>query len=142
MKNTFKLSAFSIAILVMSLNYLCAQSPIGVWKTIDDETGEARSHVEIFEEDGKLHGKIVHLIDPSSDVCNSCTGERHGQKLVGMEILWDMKQKSSEWSGGKIFSPTKDKTYKCKLWLEDDNTLKVRGYVALFYRTQTWYRVK
>lgn len=119
-----------------------AQSAIGVWKTIDDETGKARSHVEIFEKNGKLHGKVIKLIDPESEVCNTCSGDRKGKPLVGMEIMWDMKKSGSTWKSGKIFSPTKDKTYSCKIWLEDDNTLKVRGYIALFYRTQTWHRLQ
>ena len=29
------------------------------------------------------------------------------------------------------------KTYKCSMWLDGDQ-LKVRGYVAMFYETQTW----
>ena len=28
---------------------------------------------------------------------------------------------------------------KCSIWL-DGNNLKVRGYVAMFYKTQTWTR--
>jgi len=29
--------------------HLGAQSPIGTWKTVDYDTGEARSYVEIYE---------------------------------------------------------------------------------------------
>jgi len=119
-----------------------AQSAIGTWKTIDDETGKARSYVEIYEQNGKLHGKIVKLLDPESEVCTSCSGDRKNQKLVGMKIMWDMKKSGDVWKSGKIFSPTKDTTYKCKIWLKGSNTLKVRGYYYGFYRTQTWYRVK
>ena len=119
-----------------------AQSCVGVWKTIDDETGEERSHVEIYEKNGKYYGKIVKLLNPTTTTCDNCTGKRKGKPLVGMEILWDMKKSGDTWKSGEIFSPTKDKTYSCKLWLEGNDTLKVRGYVALFYRTQTWHRVK
>lgn len=122
-----------------------AQSPIGIWKTIDDETNEEKSHVEIYEEGGKLHGKIVKLLPgATTDVCGDCGGARKDKPLVGMKILWDMKPNGDDWKGGTIFSPTKDKEYGCKLWLDDGNNdvLKVRGYVAFIYRTQTWYRVK
>ncbi|HHS95446.1 MAG TPA: DUF2147 domain-containing protein, partial [Phaeodactylibacter sp.] len=38
-----------LTMLSLSSGILSAQStPIGVWKTIDDETGEAKSHVEIY----------------------------------------------------------------------------------------------
>ena len=39
-----------------------AQTVTGVWKTIDDETGEPKSHLELFEGDGKLYGKVVKLL--------------------------------------------------------------------------------
>ena len=119
-----------------------AQSALGVWKTIDDETGEAKSHVEIFERNGKVYGKIVKLINPESTICTTCTGDRKDKALVGMQIMWDMYKSGSTWKGGKIFSPQKDKTYKCKIWLDGNNTLKVRGYYYGFYRTQTWHRIK
>lgn len=119
-----------------------AQSAIGVWKTIDDETGEEMSQVEIFERNGKVYGKIVKLLTKDATHCDDCSGDRKGKPLVGMEIMWDMKKSGKTWKSGKIFSPSKDKTYSCKIWLDDANTLKVRGYVAMFYRTQTWYRVK
>jgi len=119
-----------------------AQSCVGVWKTIDDETGEEKSQVEIFERNGKYYGKIVKLLNASTTTCDNCTGDRKGKPLVGLEILWDMKKSGSTWKNGEIFSPTKDKTYSCKMWLEGKDKLKVRGYIALFYRTQTWHRVK
>ncbi|MEM6963243.1 MAG: DUF2147 domain-containing protein [Bacteroidota bacterium] len=138
LKSIFATLFFTIFLVIFS----SAQSAIGVWKTIDDETGEARSYVEIYEKNGKLHGKITELLDPESEVCNTCSGDRKGKPLVGMEIIWDMKKSGSTWKGGKIFSPLKDKTYSCKIWTEGDDKLKVRGYVALFYRTQTWHRIK
>ncbi|RZV56230.1 MAG: DUF2147 domain-containing protein, partial [Flavobacteriaceae bacterium] len=33
------------------------------------------------------------------------------------------------------------RTYNCKLWIEE-GVLKVRGYVAFFYRTQEWLPFK
>ena len=32
---------------------------LGKWKTIDDETGKAKSIIEIYEVNGKFHGKIA-----------------------------------------------------------------------------------
>ena len=55
-------------------------------------------------------------------------------------ILTNMKKDDDEYSGGEIMDPAKGKTYRCKMWLEDGN-LQVRGYLAFFFRTQTWYRV-
>jgi uncharacterized protein (DUF2147 family) len=46
-----------------------------------------------------------------------------------------------EWEDGTIMDPDNGKVYDCKLWVEDGK-LKVRGYVAFFFRTQTWVRGK
>ena len=40
---------------------------------------------------------------------------------------------------GKIYNPKNGKTYKCSIWLDGAN-LKVRGYLGVFYETQTWKR--
>ncbi|MFT6322325.1 MAG: hypothetical protein ACJAT4_003261 [Granulosicoccus sp.] len=142
MTMTLKSTFTTILFFTLFISSSVAQSCVGIWKTIDDETGEEQSQVEIYEKSGKYYGKIIKLINPTTDVCNTCTGDREGNFLVGMEILWDMEKSGSTWKNGEIFSPTKDKTYSCKLWLEGKDILKVRGYVALFYRTQTWHRIK
>ena len=120
-------------------------TPVGTWKTIDDETGKAKSHVQIVEVHGKLYGKVSRLlIKPSDTICTKCTGERAGKKILGMMILWGLKydEKSEKWKGGKIFDPEKDKAYRAAMWNIDNDQLKVRGYLGPFYRTQMWYRVQ
>jgi uncharacterized protein (DUF2147 family) len=121
-----------------------AQSPIGTWKTIDDETGLPKSYLEIYESNGKLHGKITKLLQkPADSVCEKCPGERKNQPVLGMVIVENMSPKNGLWKGGKILDPEKGKWYSCEFWLKngDPNQLEVRGYVAVFYRTQTWYRI-
>lgn len=139
-----KLTILFSMVLFMAVSVMAqSTSPIGVWKTIDDETGKAKSHVEIYKgSDGKLHGKIVKLLLKSNDsVCEDCPGDRKGQKLVGMEIIWDMEKDGDEYDDGKIFKADNGKTYKGKIWVEDGK-LMVRGYIGFIYRTQEWERVK
>lgn len=116
-----------------------AQSPIGFWQTIDDNTNEPRSIVEVYEEDGSIKGRIVKLINPDepNPVCDECEDERKGQPIEGMVILENMTQDGDTWAGGQILDPENGKTYRCRIWVEDGN-LKVRGYLAIFRRTQTW----
>ena len=116
-----------------------AQSPIGFWQTVDDETKEPRSIVEIYEEDGAVQGRIVRLIDPDepNPVCNKCEDDRRGEPIEGMVILEGMTQDGNEWAGGRILDPENGKTYRCRIWVEE-GTLRVRGYLAVFRRTQTW----
>lgn len=117
----------------------------GNWKTIDDNTGEARSIVEILEKEGKVFGRIIKIF-PRPDlepdpVCNKCSPEdsRYNQKVIGMEIIRNLRKSGSEYSGGDILDPENGQIYRSKLWLEG-KVLKVRGYWGPFYRTQTWHR--
>lgn len=121
------------------------QSIVGQWKTIDDETNEAKSIVEIFERNGKIYGKIIKLFrHPDEDqdpVCIECPTEdkRYNKKVLGMEIIEHMEADDTEFSGGTILDPKNGKIYRCRLWKEGEN-LKVRGYWGPFYRTQTWHK--
>lgn len=119
------------------------QTIVGKWKTIDDETNKPKSIVEIFEKEGKYYGKVIRLFrGPEEDqdpVCNECDPEdaRYKKKIIGMEILKDMKREGAEYSEGNILDPNNGKIYKCRIWLEGNN-LMLRGYWGPFYRTQTW----
>ena len=121
-------------------------TPLGVWKTIDDKTGEAKSHIEIYEtEDGKLHGKIIKLLQAAEDsTCDACPDDKKDQPLMEMTVVWGLKVYKDYWSYGKIMDPENGKVYKCSVWLEDNNTLKVRGYVGFsaLGRSQKWYRIE
>lgn len=121
------------------------QDIFGKWKTIDDETGKPKSIVEITERDGKAYGKILKLFrEPDEDpdpICDDCTDYRKDKKVIGMTIVTDMVKDDDEWEDGEILDPKNGKVYDCKMWVEDGN-LKVRGYIAFFYRTQTWLPVE
>jgi uncharacterized protein (DUF2147 family) len=130
---------------------------VGVWKTIDDETGRAKSHVKIWEYNGKYYGKIVKLLDPeilkengvddySEVLCDECPEDRgKNEPVLGLKMIWGMEKDDDEWDSGKILDPKTGRVYGCSMWLDEDDpqgdTLKVRGWLAFFYRTQTWYRV-
>ena len=116
-------------------------SPIGKWKTVDDNTGKTKSVVEVYEKDGKLFGKILDLIDPDEPdpKCEECDEDdpRYMQPVIGLEIIRNMEKDDDKWEDGDILDPENGKVYRCKLWVEDGN-LQVRGYIAFLYRTQTW----
>lgn len=121
------------------------QSFTGTWKTIDDDTKEAKSHVEIYKSGNKYAGKVAKLLlKPADSKCEKCTGGRQNKPIVGMTILENMVLDGNELQDGKILDPENGKLYTCKMWLKDGdpNTLVVRGYLFGFYRTQYWYRVK
>jgi uncharacterized protein (DUF2147 family) len=125
-------------------------TPLGKWKTIDDKTGEPSSVVRIYEEGGKLLGKIESIIvkpgeDPNPK-CDKCDGERKGKPVVGLVFLWDLvKEKGGKWGSGRILDPENGSIYRCTVEpLEGGAKLKVRGYlgISLFGRSQEWYRME
>ena len=120
-----------------------AQTIAGKWKTIDDETGKPKSIVEIVEKNGKFYGTITRLFrgpdeeqDPVWYECPT-NDDRYKKKIIGMEILRNLVRDDAEYAGGTILDPNNGKIYRCKVWLEG-NTLKLRGYLGPFFRTQTW----
>ncbi|MDG3583414.1 MULTISPECIES: DUF2147 domain-containing protein [Galbibacter] len=122
-----------------------AQSIFGKWKTIDDSTGKEKSIVDIYEEDGKVYGKVVEILnkDRQDVVCDKCEGAKKDKPVLGMVIIEGLHQDGDEYEGGTILDPEKGKEYKCKIWVDEDNSdiLNVRGYIAFLFRTQEWHRV-
>ena len=121
-------------------------SPVGLWKTIDDETKQEKSLVRISESAGVLSGRIEKIVDPAKQdsVCDKCEDARKGQKVLGMTIVEGVKKNAGEpyWDGGTILDPNNGKTYKVRLTPKDGGkTLEVRGFIGFLYRNQTWQRV-
>jgi len=131
--------------ITMMASFGFAQSPIGIWKTIDDKTGNEKSHIEIFERDGKLYGKVIKLLkDASTSICSKCPGEYKDKPIVGIEVLKNLTKDGASWSGGTILDPNNGKEYSAYISLKSENKLKVRGYIgfSLLGRTQFWYRLE
>jgi uncharacterized protein (DUF2147 family) len=146
-----------VAILMVSAMFLGApvsaeEKLIGTWKTIADEgkdKGKAKSYLDISETGGLYFAKISKLLlKPQDTKCDKCVGDLKDKPLIGMVIMRNMKKTGKvdkdfgeEYAGGQIMDPDNGKYYTCKIWIKGD-TLVVRGYIAFFYRTQRWYRVK
>jgi uncharacterized protein (DUF2147 family) len=137
------------ALCVAAGGAACAQStPVGLWKTIDDETRQEKSYVRIAESGGVLSGRIEKLLDPSkqASTCDKCTDERKGMPVLGMTIVRDVRKSSADadvWEGGDILDPNNGKVYKVRLKpLDGGKALEVRGYIGPFFRNQRWLRVE
>lgn len=134
------------AALLCALSMAWAQNTsVGLWKTIDDDTGEAKSLVRIEEQGGVLSGKVEKGLaaKPERTVCDLCTDERKDQAIVGMTIIKGAKlgDDGKAWVGGEILDPNNGKTYRLELMpLEGGKQLRVRGFWGPFYRTQVWHR--
>jgi uncharacterized protein (DUF2147 family) len=119
-------------------------SPVGLWKNIDDETKQPKALIRIVEQGGALVGRIEKILTDKADaVCEKCSDDRKGKPVQGMTILTGLKKDGDEWNGGEILDPNNGKVYKAKVKLADaGRKLDVRGFVgiALVGRTQTWVR--
>ncbi|CUA86942.1 Uncharacterized conserved protein, DUF2147 family [Gulbenkiania indica] len=124
--------------------FALAESAAGTWKTIDDETKQAKALVQISElPSGELSGRIVKLFNNPDAVCEKCDGTNKGKPINGLNILWGLQKQGEGWEGGKILDPKSGKVYSAKAKLIDGGRkLEVRGFlgVSLLGRTQVWER--
>jgi len=144
MQNFFDLLICISIIFTAAVSLSGQNNPVGIWKTIDDESGEAESHIKIYEKEGKLYGEIVKLLKDGQTHCDKCPEPHKGEPLKGLRLMWDLEKHGDEWDNGEILDPVKGKVYSCKISLEEQDRLKVRGYLGFsaFGRSQEWIRVK
>jgi len=125
-------------------------SPVGRWKTIDDETHKPKSLVSLWlDQSGTLYGKVDSIFPEKNKdtdpLCDKCPGDLKNKKVKQINFLWGLHEKNGEWGGGEVLDPAKGTVYRCKVKLkEDGKSLTVRGFIgiSLIGRSQTWHRVQ
>lgn len=141
-------AALTFTMLALAATASMAQmSPVGLWQTVDDETGKVQSEVRIEDRNGVIFGKIEKLTNAADQdsVCDKCSDDRKDKKVLGMEIIRDLKKADGKdlWEGGTIVQPSTGKVFKATMApIEGGKKLQVRGYIAFFYKTQTWVRTQ
>lgn len=144
MKNLFAAAVLSLVAAMASAQ----TTPVGLWKTIDDDGKTEKSLVRITESGGVLTGTIEKVFDPAKQdaKCEKCADDRKDKPVLGLTILRNVKQDAGDkehWTGGEILDPNSGKTYKARLTpIEGGKKMEMRGYIAFFYRTQVWQRVE
>lgn len=134
---------YNIIVLLFMVGVIKAQSVEGTWVSVDDNTGEKKSEITVEIKDGKLYGTISKLLlKPADTICDNCPGDLKDTPVVGLQIINGLSKSGDTWKKGKILDPESGKYYKCLVVLEEDNKLKVRGYVGIptLGRTQYWER--
>ncbi len=126
-------------LLLTAAMSLCALSSqvfanvTGYWTTIDDETGDAKSVVQVYEYQGKIYGRVVELLQNPGAKAKI----KGSPSVKGLTIIWDLEKDGDSYSGGEILDPTKGKVYGCEMWREGEKLI-VRGKIAFLGRNQTW----
>ena len=138
--------SITLSALLFSQYTFAALNPVGLWKTINEETNEAKSLVRISEQNGVLTGKVEKILNPAKQdaICEECDGDKKNQPILGMTIIEGATHAGDgSWQDGEILDPNSGKTYTLKLTpQEQGQVLEVRGYIAFFYRNQYWQRVE
>jgi uncharacterized protein (DUF2147 family) len=154
------LAGLAALALLAAPSWAAAQADdiVGVWAT-DPEGEGGQAHIEIFKEKGTYHGRIVWLEEPvylpdndegmppgNAKVDNNNPDEDlRDRPIIGLQIMQGFSWAGDgEWKGGTIYDPDNGKTYKCKMRLDDDDVLHVRGFIgfSLLGRTSEWTRVE
>ncbi|HMF51794.1 MAG TPA: DUF2147 domain-containing protein [Candidatus Saccharimonadales bacterium] len=149
MNSKIRIGSLVLAIIVLAAITVNAAelSPVGLWRTIDDNTGQPKGLVRIRAVDGQLEGTVEKAFPkPGEDPepkCDKCDGARHNQPVLGMTILWGLTKQGEEYQGGEILDPESGKIYRVKMKLTDGGKkLEVRGFIgiSLLGRSQIWLR--
>ena len=144
MKRTF----LAMFLGALSFSALAQSTPVGLWRSTDDKTGEAKAEIRILETPAGLSGRIEKRLFRAlgaPDVCVPCSDDRKDQPILGLEIIRGAKQAEGRevWEGGKILDPENGRNYTLKMTpVEDGKKLDVRGSFGPFGRTQTWVRIQ
>ena len=142
-----QLQTTALIFVLMQVNLSCALdhlSAVGVWRNED-------ATFEIFQNQGKLSGKIIALKEPRTpegkeklDVHNPDPSKRE-RPIVGLVFMSGFSRKSDAlWEDGTIYDPKTGNTYSGSMELEGPETIKVRGFIgiSLMGRTDVWTRVR
>jgi len=141
-------ACIAIVLVAWGAAALAQATPVGLWRNIDDKTGEAKAEIRITESGGALNGRIEKRLakDAKPDaVCEECKDDRKGKPMDGLEIIRGAKKAEGKdvWEDGKILDPENGRNYTLRLTpIDGGKKLEVRGSFGPFGRTQTWVRVQ
>ncbi|MDH4425112.1 MAG: DUF2147 domain-containing protein [Acidovorax sp.] len=136
-----------IALGLTATAAMAQMSPVGLWQTVDDETGKVTSEVRIEERNGAIFGKIEKVTNPADQdsICDKCGDDRKNKKVLGLEIIRDLKKADGKdtWEGGTIVKPSTGQAFKASVTpIEGGKKLQVKGSFLFISKTQTWIRIQ
>ena len=135
-------------LIVISGAALAQMTPVGTWRSIDDQTKEAKAQIVITDNAGVLTGRIEKVLKKDARPnagCDKCTDDRKDKPVEGLEIIRGARKAEGKdvWEGGRVLDPEKGSDYTLRLTpIDGGKKLEVRGSIGPFGRTQTWTRVQ
>ena len=127
-------------LLLMPMTANAADPVTGHWLTENE-----RAVVELKECGEELCGSVYWIIEGGMlfDEKNPLE-ELRTRKICGLQIVEGLEKASDgEWENGNIYKADDGDTYSADINLQEDGTLKVRGYLGVSWlgKTQIWTRV-
>lgn len=145
----YLLLVFTLLVSITLVNAQTASSKnpyLGIWKNLDDEDGQEKSHIKVYMDKNELKAQVIKLLPAATlKTCDKCKGVNKGKSIEGMLLLTGMKkQKDGSYSDGEILNPKNGKLYSCTVSMDGNDKMKVRGYLgfSMIGKTQYWYRVE
>jgi uncharacterized protein (DUF2147 family) len=139
----------AIVFIAVAVPVWAQMTPEGLWRNIDDKTGEAKAEIRIRPAGGgALNGVLEKRLTKDAkpeDLCKECSDDRKDKPLQGLEIIRGATKAEGKdvWEGGKILDPENGRNYTLRMTpIEGGKKLEVRGSFGPFGRTQTWTRVQ
>ena len=133
-----------LAMFAFGANAQNHTSPIGKWKTLDDESGKAMTISEVYQaQNGTLAARIVENLGMPA-TCSGCSGKYKDKPFVGIITLWNLKPTGNgTWGSGNGYKPSDDRNFTVRSMrlVDGGNKLEIKGCVAFFCKTATWVRV-
>lgn len=139
-----------------------ADPAVGLWKSVDDKTGEITAIWNIYEKDGKLFGEIAAVVNyPQNVIASACkesyknfpkSGTVNKMTTVGTPWIFNMvKESDGNWKDGNIVNPEDGKMYGCvikylnageknKSYKAKEPTLAMAGTVGPIKVFQYWIK--
>ncbi|MCR4822453.1 MAG: DUF2147 domain-containing protein [Treponema sp.] len=156
-----KIISFILSGLMLATAF-AADPATGLWKSIDDKSNKVTAIWSLYEDNGKLFGKILAVADaPQDSIATKCKksykgfpipGEVNKMQVVGTTWIFNMEKESEgNWSKGNVIDPEKGSMYGCvikylapgkkhKSFTAKEETLAMAGTVGPIKVFQYWSR--
>jgi uncharacterized protein (DUF2147 family) len=158
MKKTAFFSGAFVCLLFLGAGLCFAADPVeGFWISVDDKTGKTTAGWELYQQGGKLYGRMLSVAGFSQGLkaiaCKESyrgfpvPGKVNELPLLGTPWIFGLSlDKTGQWSGGSVINPEDGNMYKCKVSFHQadgkryrTDTLEMRGEIGLgIGRSQFW----
>ena len=118
---------------------------LGIWLTNDKPEA---TQVELEKCGDKYCGKIIWTKNADALDKENPEDALKTRKILGLNLVRDFTYDADDnrWVDGFIYNPENGKSYDCHMWMDDADTLGVKGTVGPKWmgigKTVTWFRKK